>query len=318
MRSLTYMPLLRGKENELRLLLVTSTLIQGSPVVPVIEPVSAKTAMLERVIKYYVEYKFPLGVIINPAVGDFSESPEHLLIRTGEQLCRTSWVFPVARSSFGGIAWNRLERAEKFALIDDGPPCHEIRANLMGSPERIAYRINDSEVAPGQGEHHLGTRILLRDGFERRRNADYPADEEFHSGPGHLDLRDASGWGDYLIVGREYQEGGGRPHAVAIHITYWASDGQLRVHHYLSDSNDGPENPAGKFAEALAKLVTDLDDGALPILETSAIRGFRKLHAIGHFPGLGPVKLLSMRHHLETVLNVVQKTTAHRNAASLP
>lgn len=295
------MPLLRGKEYELRLLEIAGPLIQSASVVPIVEPVSANTAMLKRVIEYYVNFQFPLGVILNPAVGDFSESSQQLQIQTGDLLCRTSRVFPVCRTSAGGIEWSRMAKAERLALIDDGPPCNEIRSELFVDLSRITYRVVESAVS-NEGEERLaGKRVVLCDGFKRRRNVDYVPDEEFRSGPGRLDLGRAAGWGDYMIVGNGYQAGGGRPHAVAIHITYWASDGGMRVHHYLSDSNDGPENPAGKFAEALAKLVTDLDRGTYPIAETSAIRKLRDLHKRAHFPGLPYLKLLTMHHHLETV-----------------
>jgi hypothetical protein len=272
--------------------------------------------MLERVIEYYANFQIPLGVVINPNVGDFSASSQQLLIRIGDLLCRTSKVFPVSRTSVGGIDWSRLEKAEQFALIDDGPFCNEIRSELLNDPSRIYYHIIDSEITQGREEQSPGKRVVLCDGFERRRNVDYPQDEEFSSGPGRLDLRSASGWGDYLIVGRGYQAGGGLPHAVAIHITYWAPDGGLQLHHYLSDSNDGPENTAGKFAEALGKLVADLDQGAYPILETSAMKEFRVLHAKGHYPGLGVVKLLSMYHHLETICNRMKGPTTGNATAS--
>lgn len=36
-------------------------------------------------------------------------------------------------------------------------------------------------------------------------------------------------------------------------------------------------------------------------LETGAIKEFRELYAQSHFPGLGYVKKLSMKHHIETL-----------------
>lgn len=301
MKPLTYMPLLRGRQTELRLLHKAGPLIQRADVIPILEPVSANTAMLEHLIDYYVKFQIPLAVVVNPAVGDFSISSQHLLNRVGDRLLHTSQVFPVIRASAGGIDLSRLEKAEQFALIGQGTPCREIQSRLLNDLSRITYQIVESEVDPGLTAQPLGKRVLLRDGFKRRRNVDYPPDEKFLSGPGRLNLQGASGWGDYLIVGQEYQEGGGRPHAVAIHITYWASNGALRVHHYLSDSNDGPADPAGKFAEALGKLIIDLDQGVYPIAETSAIRCLRDLHEQAHFPGLPSLKRLSMHHHLETV-----------------
>ena len=45
------------------------------------------------------------------------------------------------------------------------------------------------------------------------------------------------------------------------------------------------------------------------ILETAAVKEFRKLHKDGHFPGLGHVKKLSMNHHIETLGDYFDKAT---------
>ena len=47
---------------------------------------------------------------------------------------------------------------------------------------------------------------------------------------------------------------------------------------FISD-DCGPEDATGKFAEVLEKQIAALDQGTYPILETSAIKEFRKLHA---------------------------------------
>lgn len=299
---LTYMPLFRGKQFELSLLKLVLPLLQGDPIVPVIEPVSANSARLEDVIHFYDTFQVPLGVVINPAVGAFRKSPHHLMVRVRDHLQRTP-VFPVCRVRPGNIEWDWLKDVEEFALIEDSAPCDEILSNLLSAPARLTHRIV-AHGDVGEDDRRLpGARILLGEGFQKRPNAEYPADEEFQSGPGRLDLQHASGWADYSIAGEQYQETGARPHAVAIHITYWApDDGGLRVRHYLSDRADGPEDAEGKFGEALEKLVADLDAGAYPILETSAIGRFRELHAREHCPGLGATKLLSIQHHLETVI----------------
>ena len=147
------------------------------------------------------------------------------------------------------------------------------------------------------------TRILVRDGFKRQRNADYPAMEEFSDL--HVTYRDLgmTGFGDFLIVGDVYSEGGGPAYAVAIHLTFIDpdKDNVMYIYHFVSDTKDTPTDPAGKFAQALAKLITKLDSGTSHILETNAIKELLDFHAKGHFPGLGYVKKLSMKHHIETL-----------------
>jgi hypothetical protein len=147
------------------------------------------------------------------------------------------------------------------------------------------------------------TRILVRDGFKPLRNADYPPMKEFsdlHVTYGELGM---TGFGDFLIVGDAYSEGGGPAYAVVIHVTFIDPDRDdvMYIYHFVSDTKDTPTDPAGKFAQALAKLIARLDSGTSHILETEAIKEFRDLHAKGHFPGLGYVKKLSMKHHIETL-----------------
>jgi hypothetical protein len=154
--------------------------------------------------------------------------------------------------------------------------------------------------------HFLGSpRILLRDGFKRRRNADHPPLEEFSDL--HVTFSDEGmdGFGDFLIVGDDYTESGGPAYAVAIHLTFIDpdKDGAMYIYHFVSTTKDTPTDPAGKFAEALKKLIVKLDSGTSKLLETTAIKEFRGLYAKGHFPGLGYVKKLSMKHHIETISN---------------
>lgn len=297
----TYVPLLRGKQYELMLLNTALPLIQRNPIVPVVEPVRANTDRLEKLIDYYVGFRAPLGVIINPAVGDFSEAALPLQLRVAEMLCLTPEVFPVVRLGTGGVEMHTLADAKALGVFEDGTPDRDTSSAVFNLVDQITFQICRTDQPSYQDYSMQSDRILLLDGFRRRRSIDYPMDEEFPSGPAYVRRNGYSGWGDFLIVGEEYQEGGGRPHAIAIHITYWGPEGELRVRHYLSDSNEGPEDPGGKFAEALAKLMADLAQSTCPIQETSAIRRLRRLHEIRHFPNLGPVKFLCMLHHIETI-----------------
>jgi hypothetical protein len=79
------------------------------------------------------------------------------------------------------------------------------------------------------------------------------------------------------------------------------------IYHFVSERQDTPTDPAGKFAEALAKMMKALNKPSSKVLETSAVNEFRELHRQGHFPGLGYVKKLSMNHHIETLADYFQK-----------
>ena len=118
------------------------------------------------------------------------------------------------------------------------------------------------------------------------------------------------GFGDFLIVGDGYSEAGGPAYAVAIHLTFIDpdDDNSMWIHHFVSDRQDTPTDPAGKFAEALARMMKVLNKPNSKIVETSAVQEFRALHGQGHFPGLGQVKKLSMNHHIETLADYFRKT----------
>jgi hypothetical protein len=117
-----------------------------------------------------------------------------------------------------------------------------------------------------------------------------------------------NGFGDFLIVGDDYSEGGGPAYAVAIHLTFIDpdQDNSMFIYHFISERQDTPTDPAGNFAEALKDMVKTLDRPRSKVLETSAVKEFRSLHKQGHFPGLGYVKKLSMNHHIETLAHYFQ------------
>jgi hypothetical protein len=170
---------------------------------------------------------------------------------------------------------------------------HLQRVHVFGDKCSVRYRGAFSSIE----------KVLLEDGFNKTKNADYPDVEVFSELPVTFRDQGARGFGDYLIVGNEYSETGGAAYAVAIHVTFADpdDDGVIYVRHFKSDTNDTPADPAGKFQEALAKLVKHCAQADSKIPRTAAIREFQRLHEHGHFPGLGYVKKLSMQHHLEVI-----------------
>lgn len=111
------------------------------------------------------------------------------------------------------------------------------------------------------------------------------------------------GFGDFLIVGDEFSVTGGPAYAVAIHLTCIdpEHDDVMLIHHFKSIRYETPTDPAGKFAEAVQKLVDEVNRPGTIIFRTKAVDEFNGLHLSGHFPGLGYVKKLSMNHHIETL-----------------
>ena len=106
-----------------------------------------------------------------------------------------------------------------------------------------------------------------------------------------------------FLLERNIRKQGFLPYAVAIHLSYAeAQTNRIKVKHFVSDSNDDTSDIAGKFAEALDKLIAWCDQTGY---DSIAISEFRRFHENGHFPGLGTLKKLSLMNHIDLVLKLI-------------
>lgn len=147
-------------------------------------------------------------------------------------------------------------------------------------------------------------KVLFEDKFNKQsKNSDYLKCEDEPFSEDHLFFRDEGykGFGDYSIVGDNYEEGGFSPRAVAIHIVYLSDDNELRIHHFVSDSNYDITDVAGKFGEAVKKLLDWYNKGHQERQITSALSTLLDYANKGYYPGLPTIKKLSIMHHLELI-----------------
>jgi hypothetical protein len=305
-----YYPYVRGKQFELITIREMAALLAEKNFVPVIEPVRESLGGLKRTLSAVCDAGGRAIVIVNPYHGDHQQDGTSISGLLQEGFIGTDHI------AAGILLRSDMTVEEVMACYHDHANHHPVLVHAgFTAPKGLATELEDGMVALTNVfvEDHAkllyrkhfdqSTRILVRDGFKRQRNADYPPMEEFsdlHVTYGELGM---AGFGDFLIVGDVYSEGGGPAYAVAIHLTFIDPDKDdvMYIYHFISTTKDTPTDPAGKFAQALAKLIAKLDSGTSHILETEAIKEFRDLHAKGHFPGLGYVKKLSMKHHIETL-----------------
>jgi hypothetical protein len=301
-----YHPYFRGKQFELITIRETAKLMADSGFVPIIEPVKEGLSGLERTLKAICEAGGKAIVIVNPHHGDLAANGGDITTLLAESFLEKDGIT-------AGILLTEDMTVEEaigcFEEHQDHNPtfihagftdAKALAEALQGKPKHVFFEKHTGKL---YWRHFRGCeRILLRDGFQRRRNADYPDSERFSDL--HLTYEDEGmdGFGDFLIVGDDYSESGGPAYAVAIHLTYIDPDREdvMFIYHFISTSNETPTDPAGKFAQALQKLIDKLATGKSKLFEGEAIQDFRALHAKGHFPGLGSVKKLSMKHHIET------------------
>ncbi|MEX0407321.1 sce7725 family protein [Aquibium sp. LZ166] len=305
-----YHPYFRGKQYELITIREMAALFAEKNFVPLIEPVRESLGGLKKTLSSVCDAGGRAIVIVNPNYGDHQQDGGSITDLLKEGFIGTDNV------AAGILLRSDMTVEEVMACYDHHADHHPVLVHAgFTTPRGLATELQDGmagltnvfveDYAKLLYRKHFdqSTRILVRDGFKRQRNADYPPMEEFsdlHVTYGELGM---AGFGDFLIVGDVYSEGGGPAYAVAIHLTFIDPDKDdvMYVYHFVSTTKDTPTDPAGKFAQALAKLIAKLDSGTSHLLETEAIKEFRDLHAKGHFPGLGYVKKLSMKHHIETL-----------------
>lgn len=305
-----YYPYFRGKQFELMTIRENAQLMAKVGFTPIIEPVRELLA-LEKAVLAVSHAGGNAVVIVNPDYGahqgDGTGISTMLRQRFGGNSSISAGVLLTPETTEGrAVATIAGHRDQDPTTIHAG----------FASPRNLAQRLQAEGLATPHvfvesfantlyRRHFEGSiRVLVRDGFKRRtRNRDYPESEDFSEL--HLTYKDlgAQGFGDFLIVGDDFAENGGPAYAVAIHLTFIDSTREhvMRIYHFVSDSRDTPTDPAGKFAQALDKMIRKIDGGDSNILETEAVREFRDLHKRGHFPGLGYVKKLSMNHHIQTL-----------------
>lgn len=304
-----YFPYLRGRQFEL---IALRELLEGKrinkKIVPIIEPIKPSSTLL-KTLQAFVNNDREIAVICNPIVGDFSKKLKemrqegskiaedlHELLTTNNKVIKS---YIMNRNV--ALKIKDKHGKDKFLIInsdrdslDDFLEAYEDtlpRFTLI--PDDRAFK----RVIPD-------TKVLFEDNFKKKsRNIDYidKLDEFFSDSHLYYQNENFIGFADYSVVGEEFNESGFAPIAVAIHIVYFDEKEQLRIHHFVSDSNEGIEDPGGKFGEALEKLVYWCEENN--VQNTLGLQGFYDCYKFGKYPGLGTVKKYSIMHHIELISN---------------
>ncbi len=294
-----YLPYIRGKKFELIGIrnLITGKVLNSNKVSPIIEPVK-NSSTLGVTLRELIENNINFTVVVNPQVGQFTD---------------TDTIFNNK---------NKQGHHELIALLqkykDYIPELTIIHNAILDGisdilalyEEHFKVRYNVINLSATSKRYHQNfkenTRVELNDYFNAQpRNSDYlQIDESDFSEEYRYYKEDGFiGFSDYLSIGEEYSEAGFLPYAVAIHLSYEDKNKKkIKIKHFVSDSNDDPSDIAGKFAEALKKLIdwckkTKYESIAIPI--------FKEYYETKHFPGLGTLKKLSLMNHIDLVLKLI-------------
>ena len=312
-----YLPYIRGKQFELigiRELTPDVLIPNKAKVSPIIEPVK-DSSTLKTTIKTLVDSDINFTIIANPQVGTFTDIDA---------------VFNAIKSSVGqsknyqvGIIFHNrsnhnqeIEVLQKYAdivpalTIVHNATFDNIADILALYEEHFSIKYNVINLSATSKRYHRNfeesTRVELDDYFNAQtKNSDYLQVDESSFSEEHIYYQEEgfTGFSDYLSIGEEYSETGFLPYAVAIHLSYNEKQTRkIKVKHFVSDSNDDTSDIAGKFAEALNKLIAWCDQTGY---NSVAIPIFREYHNNGHFPGLGTLKKLSLMNHIDLVLKLI-------------
>ncbi|MBS3909567.1 MAG: sce7725 family protein [Actinobacteria bacterium] len=311
-----YYPFIRGKQFELVMLREMAPRIAEWGFVPIIEPVKGNFPALKKALDQLIEQNCRFIIITNPSVGELTADSSALRTEIfDEHLCdynNFSIGFNLSATDTNDTAKRLFEMHDRnIAIIHNGFSDGKALSELIEEKnptitEHVFVEQQSSTML--YRKHFKGMkRIIVKDGFESRINREYPPSEPFSELYLTFEDMGCDGFGDFLIVGSDFREGGGPAYAIAIHLTYADSDADdaIAIKHYISDQTDTPKDPAGKFLEALRKLVDDVRGVNSPVFRSTAIEAYMQLYSDQHFPGLGYVKKLSMQHHIELMAHLL-------------
>lgn len=301
-----YMPYLRGRMNEL--LALRQLVLQGrlgAHIIPIIEPVNI-TSTLASTLEAFITAGHPVAIIRNPLVGRLGSPTTdnaNPYLQRYEHACTQGPVISGlimqknSRETLQQLRQSGISKGEMMVICTDHAYVEEYTQAFSDNPPRFVLVPDDMGIR----RRVKGNRIFLDDKFHRLdRNADYQHQEDEFFSDDHLWYQEEGylGFSDFSIIGNEYFERGFAPLAVAIHLIYLGEDASQRVRHFVSDSNEDIRDPAGKFFEALEKLVAWYH--AHPqLLMTEGLQALLTHHDQQRYPGLGVVKRLTLMHHLE-------------------
>lgn len=306
-----YYPYLRGKQYELVFLKEQAELIgKNKNIIPIIEPVKSNINPLDRTLKEFSKYDASYILIANPVNGDFVYDTTQLM-EFIETLDKQNFIIGLLITEKSNL-FNFEKLLESFkeysiAIIHQGFSNGKDLSEICKKFLNIKLNIFVSQEPNKLYQKHfkgIGQRILVRNGFNKQKNASYPLDEHFSDLHITYEEENVDGFGDFLIVGNDYSESGGPAWAVAIHMTYLDKEKNMFIKHYVSDRQDDNKDAGGKFLEALNYLVTDEKKNKL--FNTKASEEYVELHRKELFRGLGYAKKLSMQNHLEIIAKFLE------------
>ena len=234
---MSYFPYFRGRMYDLLALKELCENDQlGDQIVPIIEPVR-DSKELQQTVKTFIAHKQPFSVIANPQVSVYGLNDTKLyplpvvdnldfyypsailaadfsseFIKTTSQ--QKSLLIASNYELLKAYQKSRVLHSVDKVLIPDVALIHELvkeKATLLTDPLTFVKHVEDYSILD---------------------------DEFFEPAMWYHQVDNYDGFGDYSMVGHVYFDKGMPSRAIALHLIYVTEDGSLRVHHFVSDSNE--------------------------------------------------------------------------------
>lgn len=307
-----YFPYLRGKQFELLALReFANQNANNNKIIPIIEPVKETFNSLKTAIEVMFKQGLRFALVLNPNDGDFKKSLKTYNILDEipgllQKENRNKWIPAFLHSDEEHIKTTIRDNSLTNIMlifknsIDSGK---ESIFNFLSNPS-IKYIINGDannrsvvrKLNPLRGK----SIIRLDNCFnEQPRNVDYIEIDEEPFSEEHLyyESDGYAGFSDYTTLPKDFINGGMLPYAIAIHLTYKREEGEVYIKHFVSDTNFDNTNVQKKFFEAASKVKTFFESRE----STEAINDLIRLVNDKKYPGLGVIKKLSIRSHIELI-----------------
>lgn len=307
-----YFPLLRGKQYELVALKEFAEAHSGNQgLCPIIEPVRVLPDALVRAADVLSSNGIRYCVVLNPEKGDYALETNRFEI--GEYLHRFDGfaIKPVPAFISDGKSASVLRMIEQYNLREVMVIYEDTFDMESQDDDALCNHNAVSYIVCGPVDSRSNKRYLLRTGKNiirlddnfvvRKPNTAYRGIEEdpyteepFYYGNDHF-----YGFSDYCVLPKAFVEGGTTPTAVAIHLTYRKRDDAIWVHHFVSDELCDTGNIRNKFENAASKVVAFYRN----VAPTDAAQWL--IQNSGRYPGLGVLKKITMKNHLELISNIL-------------
>ena len=302
---------LRGRQFEL-IALREYAVCRGNNnnIIPIIEPVKKTFNSLKLALPILRNGNVKYALILNPQVGEIDNLTQ-IIDGLGDSLGNSdSWI-----PSF--IVSNNYIQMQDLIIstgyTDVMVVCNELTDtsnedfNKLILSEQVKYIVVSQENRTLKRNLAGKNKILIRldDKFNgQKRNSDYLEMPEEKFSEEHLFYSEEGyqGFSDYTVLVKDFIEGGSAPYAVAIHLTYQKENKEVWIRHFTSTSNFDRANIQGKFAEALDKAIAFINANHI---HNSATDELRIYYTESKYPGLGMVKKISIKNHLELMNEII-------------